>query len=198
MLRRALGASLRLAQSAEAASFQSTPSGAIGASRAQFHASAYPNTPEHDKTTEHIRSGVAAASGMDPMQRGRKLTIYSLPKTAMQSGSAQTLQGGAPAWRIVAEVESKWTNPLQGWTSTADPLETTLRQLTFFSAEEAAAYCDKMGYKYEIEAPVVVNKSVRPKRFQGYGSNFDVQRLKGGVPIGGLRSEREQQGPEKG
>ena len=190
MLRRALCASLRLAQGAETASLKSAPSTGICSSRAQFHTSVYPNGPEHDNKTEHTRSDVAAASGMEPMQRGRKLTIYSLPKTAMQSGSAQTLQGGAPAWRIVAEGESKWTNPLQGWTSTADPLETTLRQLTFFSAEEAAAYCDKMGYKYEIEAPVVVSKSVRPKRFQGYGSNFDVKRLKGGVPVGGLRSEQ--------
>lgn len=194
MLRRALGASLRLAQGAEAASLQSAPSTGICSSRSRFHSSVYSNSSEQDTKADHTRSDVAAASGMDPMHRGRKLTIYALPKTAMQSGSAQTLQGGAPAWRIVAEVESKWTNPLQGWTSTADPLETTLRQLTFFSAKEAAAYCDKMGYKYEIEAPVAVNKSVRPKRFQGYGANFDVKRLKGGVPIGGLRSE---QGPKR-
>ncbi len=192
MLRRALDVTLRLAQGAEATSLKSSPSTAMFlSSRSRFHASVYSNSPdEHDSKIDHTRSSVAAASGMDPIQRGRKLTIYSLPKTAMQSGSAQTLQGGAPAWRIVAEVESKWTNPLQGWTSTADPLETTLRQLTFFSAEAAAAYCDKMGYKYEIEAPVAVNKSVRPKRFQGYGANFDVKRLKGGAPIGGLRSEQ--------
>lgn len=189
MFRRAIQASLRLATGAEAsfcASSQSASSTQNAAIVSRFHTTAYKNSQEKK---EHTLTDVAVASGMDPMQPERKLTIYCVPKTAMQSGSAQTIQGGAPAWRIVAEVESKWSNPLMGWTSTADPLETTLRQLTFFSAEEAAAYCDKMGYKYEIEAPVAVNKSVRPKRFQGYGANFDVKRLKGGVPIGGLRSE---------
>ena len=186
MLRRAIPAVLRLGNGVEA-----TLSAEISlektARSSRFHASAYPHGQDKE---EHIRTDVMAASGMDPMQNSkRKLTIYAVPKTAMQSGSAQTLQGGAPAWRIVAEVERKWANPLQGWTSTADPLETTLRQLTFFTMEEAAAYCDKMGYKYEIEEAVKVNKMVRPKRFQGYGNNFGVNRLKGGTPIGGLRSE---------
>ena len=173
---------------AENSTIQTSRTSAGGA---RFSASAHAGSGDAE---EHKRSDVMAASGMDPIRNSkRKLTIYAVPKTAMQSGSAQTLQGGAPAWRIVAEVESKWANPLLGWTSTADPMETTLRTLTFFSKEEAAAYCDKMGYKYEIEPAVSVNKMVRPKKFQAYGNNFGVNRLKGGTPIGGLRSEQQQE-----
>lgn len=98
--------------------------------------------------------------------------------------------GGAPAWRLVLEVEPKWANPLLGWTSTADAIETVTRQLQFYTKEEAIAYCEKNGIEYVVEEAAVVKKT-RPKRFQGYGNNFEVKRLSGGKPIGGLRSERK-------
>lgn len=138
----------------------------------------------------HRVTDVVAAAGVPSLREGRKVTIYAPPKTAMQSGSSQTLQGGAPAWRLVLEIDPKWANPLLGWTSTADAVETMTRQLQFFTKEEAIAYCTKNGIAYEVEEAVVVNKK-RPKRFQGYGANFDVKRLKGGTPIGGLRSEQK-------
>jgi hypothetical protein len=34
-----------------------------------------------------------AANGVPPVREGRKVTIFSPARTAMQSGSAQTLQG---------------------------------------------------------------------------------------------------------
>lgn len=100
------------------------------------------------------------------------------------------LAGGAPNWRVAVEVEGKWSNPLIGWTSTADHIETVTRQMYFPTKEAAIAWAEKSGMDYEIEEPAEVVKS-RPKRFPGYGSNFDVQRLKGGKPVGGLRSERK-------
>ena len=48
--------------------------------------------------------------------------------------------GGGPAWRIQHEARPKWSNPLIGWTSTADPLDNVARQLYFRSKEEAVAY----------------------------------------------------------
>ena len=146
------------------------------------------NSKTEDPASSHTVTDVVAAAGVPPLRPGRKVTIYAPPKTAMQSGSAQTLQGGAPAWRLVLEIDPKWANPLLGWTSTADAVETMTRQLTFFTKDAAVAYCEKNGIAYEVEEAVVVNKK-RPKRFQGYGANFDVKRLKGGTPIGGLKSE---------
>jgi NADH dehydrogenase (ubiquinone) Fe-S protein 4 len=98
--------------------------------------------------------------------------------------------GGAPAWRLVLEIEPKWANPLLGWTSTADAIETVTRQLQFYTKEEAIAYCEKNGIEYVVEEATPVKKT-RPKRFQAYGNNFEVKRLPGGTPIGGLRSERK-------
>lgn len=145
---------------------------------------------DSEKTTQHRVTDVVAAAGVPSLRTGRKVTIYAPPKTAMQSGSSQTLQGGAPAWKLVLEIDPKWANPLLGWTSTADAVETVTRQLQFFTKEAAIAYCTKNGIAYDVEEAAVVNKK-RPKRFQGYGANFDVKRLKGGTPVGGLRSERQ-------
>jgi len=86
------------------------------------------------------------------------------------------------------ETEGKWVNPLIGWTSTADHMETVSRQLYFPTKEAAIAFAEKSGLIYEVEEPAVV-PTYRPKRFPGYGSNFDHNRLAGGKPIGGLRSE---------
>ena len=99
--------------------------------------------------------------------------------------------GGAPAWKISLETEGKWINPLMGWTSTADQSETVSRQMYFTTKEAAIAFVEKSGMQYEIVEPALVPK-YRPKRVPGYGSNFDVNRLPGGTPIGGLRSEQMQ------
>ena len=98
--------------------------------------------------------------------------------------------GGAPAWRIALETEGKWANPLMGWTSTGDHRETVMRQLQFPTKESAMAFADKMGLEYEVIEKDPPPKN-RPKRFPGYGANFDVSRLPGGRPIGGLRSEQQ-------
>mmetsp|Transcript_8112 Transcript_8112/g.16286 ORF Transcript_8112/g.16286 Transcript_8112/m.16286 type:complete len:180 (+) Transcript_8112:53-592(+) len=163
---------------------QTIPSGVQGS------ASTTARSSNHLYSSDSHVTDYVAASGMPPIRPGRKVTIHAPPKTPMQSGSAQTLQGGAPAWRLVLEVEPKWANPLLGWTSTADAIETVTRQLQFYTKEDAIAYCDKNGIEYVVEEATPVKKT-RPKRFQGYGNNFEVKRLPGGTPIGGLRSERK-------
>lgn len=77
-----------------------------------------------------------------------------------------------------------------GWTSTSDQLETVSRQLYFKTKEAAIAFVEKSGLTYEVVHPAEVPK-YRPRRFPGYGSNFDVNRLQGGKPEGGLRSEQQ-------
>jgi len=89
---------------------------------------------------------------------------------------------------VALEMEGKWVNPLMGWTSTADHLETVSRQMYFPSKEAAVAFAEKNSLDYEIEEPAIVPRH-RPKRYPGYGANFDHNRLPGGKPIGGLRSE---------
>jgi hypothetical protein len=76
-----------------------------------------------------------------------------------------------------------------GWTSTADTSETVTRQMYFSTKDAAIAFAEKNGLEYKVVEPAEV-PTYRPKRYPGYGSNFDVNRLPGGTPKGGLRSEQ--------
>lgn len=40
------------------------------------------------------QSDILVAAGVPPIREGRKVTIFAPGKTPMQSGSAQTLEGG--------------------------------------------------------------------------------------------------------
>ncbi|WP_121117872.1 ETC complex I subunit [Croceibacterium ferulae] len=87
--------------------------------------------------------------------------IYERPKSAMQSGKAQTDQ-----WLLdFVPAEAKKPDPLMGWAGSGD----TQQQVTlkFASCEAALAYAEKYG----IEASV---HPTPPKRLkiQAYADNF--------------------------
>lgn len=44
--------------------------------------------------------------------------------------------------------QERWSNPLMGWTSTADPVSNM--QLNFSTPEQAIKFCQKRGWKYEV------------------------------------------------
>lgn len=44
--------------------------------------------------------------------------------------------------------QERWSNPLMGWTSTADPMSNL--KMTFSSTENAIRFCKKRGWKYEV------------------------------------------------
>lgn len=99
--------------------------------------------------------------------------ILSPCRVAGQQGIGSTIENqSAPAWRIEFETMGKWQNPLQGWNSTADPLENVGRtQLYFYTKEQAVAYAQKAGWEVEVVEPNVRRKD-RQRRFNGYGDNF--------------------------
>jgi len=87
--------------------------------------------------------------------------IYERPKSAMQSGKAQTDQ-----WLLdFVPAEAKKPDPLMGWAGSGD----TQQQVTlkFASRDAALAYAEKYG----IEATV---HPTPPKRLkiQAYADNF--------------------------
>ncbi|KIY97907.1 NADH:ubiquinone oxidoreductase subunit [Monoraphidium neglectum] len=51
--------------------------------------------------------------------------------------------------------------------------------LWFHSKEQAVRFCERQGWRYEVEAEQV-GSIKRQRRFAGYGDNFTVKR--GGVP----------------
>lgn len=84
----------------------------------------------------------------------------------------------------------RWENPLIGWTSTADPLENVGRaSLFFYTREEAMRFCEKHGWEYSVDEPIVRNIA-RQKRTNSYGDNFSTRR-KGLPDLAHLGTHRE-------
>jgi len=94
-----------------------------------------------------------------------QVRIFQPPKTAMQSGRANTRR-----WAVEFEPESRrQVEPLMGWTSSADTKGQV--RLWFDSKEEAVAYARKHGYMYTLEEPRT--PSLKPK---AYADNFSYGR----------------------
>lgn len=107
----------------------------------------------------------------------RKAIVLSVSRVAGQQGVGNTIDNtAAPAWKIEFEARGKWQNPLQGWNSTADPLENVGRSsLFFFTKEEAVAFAEKAGWEVEVSEPNRRRRD-RQRRFNSYGDNFTVKR----------------------
>ncbi|XP_051901197.1 NADH dehydrogenase [ubiquinone] iron-sulfur protein 4, mitochondrial [Pristis pectinata] len=90
----------------------------------------------------------------------RKVRIFVPARNAMQSGTNNT-----KLWKMEFDTRERWENPLMGWASTADPLSNSV--LSFTSKEDAIAFVEKNGWRYEVEEKKV--KMTRPK---SYGANF--------------------------
>jgi hypothetical protein len=87
--------------------------------------------------------------------------IFQPSKTAMQSGRGKTHH-----WVLEFEPGTpKFTDPLMGWTGSAD----TRRQvrMKFARMEDAVAFAEKRGFRYELQQPH--SRTLRPK---SYAENF--------------------------
>jgi ETC complex I subunit-like protein len=92
--------------------------------------------------------------------------IFQPPKSAMQSGMANTEQ-----WVLeFAPAAARMADPLMGWTSGTDT-RTQLR-LTFETREEAVAFAEREGIPYAVEVPH--ERQIRPK---AYADNFRYDRI---------------------
>jgi NADH dehydrogenase (ubiquinone) Fe-S protein 4 len=75
---------------------------------------------------------------------------------------------------------NRWTNPLMGWTSSADPLENVARAALAFPTKEAAVqFCTRHGWQFAVEDPNP-RRVARTKRYADYGANYSVKRK--GIP----------------
>ena len=95
-----------------------------------------------------------------------QVRIYRSPKTAMQSGRANTKR-----WVVEFEPTTPQTaDPLMGWTMSRDTRQQL--RLWFESEEEAVAYAQRNGLMYSVEK--ARERTVRPK---AYADNFRYDRL---------------------
>ena len=91
--------------------------------------------------------------------------IYRPTKNAMQSGRANT-----KAWALEFEPDSaRWSDPLMGWTQTAD-LNGQVR-VPFETKEEAVAYAQRNGIAFQIIEPKPARRILKT-----YADNFAANR----------------------
>ncbi|KAI9217396.1 ETC complex I subunit conserved region-domain-containing protein [Blastocladiella britannica] len=94
-------------------------------------------------------SDVRSIAGTPSNLTLRAVRISRPAKTAMQSGNDNTR-----FWRLEFDSQDRWTNPLMGWASSADPMQATT--LKFRSEEEAVRFAERQGYTFEVvDAPPV-------------------------------------------
>lgn len=95
-----------------------------------------------------------------------QVRIYQPPKSAMQSGRANTRR-----WLLEYEPETaKSLDPVMGWTASLDTNEQL--RMWFGSKEEAVDYATRKGLMYSVESSQ--ERRVRPK---SYGENFAYDRV---------------------
>ncbi len=92
----------------------------------------------------------------------KKVRIYNPPKSAMQSGKANSKK-----W-ILESIpnDARFVDPVMGWTGSSDMYASEVK-LRFSTKEEAELYAKGAGWEYEIIEP----KQAKPK-VKSYSDNF--------------------------
>ncbi|KAJ2724452.1 ndufs4 NADH dehydrogenase Fe-S protein subunit [Coemansia sp. Benny D115] len=102
-------------------------------------------------------------SGAPEALTKRTVRIYRPANNPMQSGKNANLK-----WRVDfdgLEKGDRWSNPLMGWQSTADPMAPV--RLDFASREDAVHFAEKQGWNYFVQEPNF--RRIKPK---SYKNNF--------------------------
>ncbi|KAJ1883311.1 ndufs4 NADH dehydrogenase Fe-S protein subunit [Coemansia sp. RSA 486] len=102
-------------------------------------------------------------SGAPETLTKRTVRIYRPANNPMQSGKNANLK-----WRLDfdgLEKGDRWSNPLMGWQSTADPMSPV--RLDFASKEDAVHFAEKQGWNHFVQEPQF--RAIKPK---SYKNNF--------------------------
>jgi len=113
---------------------------------------------------------ISVLTGMPAEHQKRTVIIAPRELKTMQSGDKNQYQ-----WQITWKNRQRWSNPLMGWTSTADPMSNI--KLTFDSKEDAVAYAEKNGWKMEVRPETAVANENVPAGTNNYSQNFLSKRV---------------------
>lgn len=119
------------------------------------------------------KSEIAVFNGFPTEHQNRTVVIAPRLDKTMQSG-----QGHVHQWQITWKQRARWTNPLMGWTSSADPMSNV--KLHFDSKEEAESYATKNGWKFEC-TQAVSESTQAPEEWKVYNHNFLPKRVENEV-----------------
>lgn len=115
------------------------------------------NIPDLDANLPANPSELQALDHTPDYVLDREVIIYQKSKNSMSSGVGKTF-----GWTLKFPEQQRWSNPLTGWTSSADPM--TSVELVFDTKEMAIAYVEKKGLTYRV-------KEAKPRR-KAYGTNY--------------------------
>lgn len=111
---------------------------------------------------------LAVLNGMPADQAKRVVVIAQRPLKALQSGQRLSHQ-----WQITWKQQARWSNPLMGWTSTADPMSNL--KLNFETQEDAIAFAQRNGWSFEVQRET--SKKNTPAGTYLYKHNFLDKRV---------------------
>ncbi|CAM9920386.1 unnamed protein product, partial [Ascophyllum nodosum] len=123
---------------------------------------------------------VLALDPLPPSVAGRKVTISQKSRPATTSG----VGGGLHVWHLTFKNQERWSNPLMGWTSTADPMSNM--KMTFSTPEQAVRFCKKRGWKWEVKAPA--KREAVYGKFS-YAHNFLPHMVEHDLKVNGKKTE---------
>jgi len=111
--------------------------------------------PKHTALVKNIECDMPAnikelqaINGIPKKHNDRTVLIGPRPMKTIQQGRKFAEQYQI-TWKV--EDNTRWTNPLMGWTSGSDPMQQVV--LYFNSQEDAVGFAQRNGWEYELEAP---------------------------------------------
>ena len=128
---------------------------------------------------------IATLTGMPAEHKERTVVIAPRELKTMQSGD-----GNAYQWVITWKNRQRWSNPLMGWTSTADPMSNV--KLIFDSKEDAVAYAEKNGWKSEVRGDTAKANDNVAAGTSNYSHNFLTRRT-----LAEIKDQRDANVPVK-
>jgi len=116
---------------------------------------------------------------MPDNQKQRTVLISQRMNKSMQSADSFSHQ-----WQITWKNEARWTDPLMGYTSSADPM--SHMKLKFDTREEAIAFAEKSGWTFETLA--ANSKGSVPAGTYNYAQNFLSKRTSQELALNGMKT----------
>jgi len=99
--------------------------------------------------TKHVPSSIAyeaeVVNGTPAEILKRKVRIYIPVESTMQSGQS------GKQWKMDWDVVDRWSNPVMGWASSADPMQAL--SIKFQTKDQAILFAERNGYDWTVQEP---------------------------------------------
>mmetsp|Transcript_6001 Transcript_6001/g.18069 ORF Transcript_6001/g.18069 Transcript_6001/m.18069 type:complete len:193 (-) Transcript_6001:163-741(-) len=129
------------------------------------------------KTMIHNTLGVLSGTPEDHLSR--HVMIFRPARSTTQQGRGTKLQKWHLKFVKKDAHSDRWTNPLMGWTSTADPLSNL--DVSFATQKAAIEFAERNGFTYTVEDRPPEKENVRS--FQAFGKSMVHQWRHNQIPV---------------